>query len=76
MINQYIEYPYIVFPFGSAKPALVITIAYICILTVLIWYGIRKNKLKLNICQISKMKRGEQNKFIITIVGFVIMLLA
>ncbi len=36
MINQYIEYPYIVFPFGSAKPALVITIAYICILTVLI----------------------------------------
>ena len=74
MFNQYIEYPYIVFPFGSAKPALVITIAYICILTVLIWYGIRKNKLKLTIRQTSKMKRGEQSKFIISIVGFVIML--
>ena len=74
MFNQYIKYPYIVFPFGLAKPALVITIAYICILTVFIWYGTSNNKLKLTLRPISKMKRGEQNKFIISVVGFVIML--
>ena len=31
MINQYIEYPYIVFPFGSAKPALVNNYIYLYI---------------------------------------------
>jgi len=76
VLNQYIKYPYIVFPFGSAKPALVITIVYICMLTVFVLHGIRKNKLKLTIRSIFKMKRGKQNKFIKSVVGFVIMLVS
>ena len=74
MFNQYIQYPYIIFPFGLAKPALVITIAYICVLTAFLLHGVMKGKLKLTLCSMSEMRQDEQNKIIISIVGFIIML--
>lgn len=74
MFNQYIQYPYIIFPFGLAKPALVITIAYICVLTAFLLHGVMKGKLKLTLRLMSEMRQGEQNKITISIVGFIIML--
>ena len=73
-MNQFIQYPYIVFPFGLAKPALIITVAYVCILVGCVLYGVVKNKMCFTLRSMSKMKRGEQIRFVILIVGFVVML--
>ena len=73
-MNQFIQYPYIVFPFGLAKPALIITVAYVCILVGCVLYGVVKNKMCFTLRSMSKMKCGEQIRFVMLIVGFVVML--
>ena len=74
MLNQYIQYPYIVFPFGLAKPALIIAIIYVFVLAFFILRGAVTKRLKLTLQSISKMKRGEKNNFILSVTGFVVML--
>lgn len=74
MLNQYIQYPYIIFPFGLAKPALIIAIIYVFVLAVFILQGAVTKRLKLTLQPIRKMKRGEKNNFILSVTGFVVML--
>ena len=74
MLSQYIQYPYIVFPFGLAKPALIIAIIYVFVLAIFILQGTISKKLELTLQPICKMNRGDKNKFILSATGFVAML--
>ena len=76
MLSQYIQSPYIVFPFGLAKPALIIAIIYVFMLAIILLTGMRTKNFKLQFRPILKNKQGERNKTIISVVGFVIMLIS
>ena len=76
MLEKYIELPYIIFPFGTAKPSLIITIMYIIVLTILLTYGKRNNLLKLKLISWSQLKSGEKNKRFLSVIGYVIFILS
>ena len=75
-LSQHIEFrsPYVDFPFGSAKPALIIAIVYIFVLAALVLFGKKTQKLTVKFNSIRKMKCREKNKFIFSLTGFNIML--
>lgn len=76
MLNEYIQSQYIVFPCGLARPALVITIAYLLLLAVIVLYGIIKKDFKLIFPSICKMKKGDKNKVFLSVIGFAVMVIS
>ena len=76
MFSQYIQPPYFVLPFGLAKPSLIIAIAYVLVLTAIILIGTKKQKLKFQFRPIGKIKPGERNKIIFSLVSFVILIIS
>ena len=71
MLKEYINKPYIIFPFGSPKLALVITIAYLIVFVCFFLYDRKTKHLKIKIRWIHKMPQREKNKTIIFLIGFV-----
>ena len=57
MLKEYINKPYIIFPFGSPKLALVITIAYLVVFACFLLYGIEAQHLDIKIRRIPKMPK-------------------
>lgn len=78
MLNQYIQSPYIILPFGLAKPALIITVIYMLLLACFLLHGLKKHEIKLKFLLLSKEEekklcKDERNKIIISAVGFCIL---
>ena len=71
MLKEYINKPYIIFPFGSPKLALVITIAYLIVFACFFLYDRKTKHLKIKIRWIHTMPKREKNKTIISLIGFV-----
>lgn len=76
MLSEYIQSQYIVFSCGLARPALVITIAYLLLLAVIILYGTIKKDFKLDFPSVCKMKKGEKNKIFLSVIGFAVMVIS
>lgn len=73
MLEKIIQYPFIVFPFGSATPALIITILYMCVLIGIILYGKKKNTLQISLLPKRNIQQLDIIKLFISIVGFIIL---
>ena len=76
MLSQYIQSPYVVFSFGLAKPSLIIAISYVFVLAIILIIGTKIKNFKLQLCPRLKIRRGERNKVIFSLVGFVVMLVS
>ena len=73
MLSQYIQSPYINLPFGLAKPALILTVLYLLGLALFLFSSLKKDEIEFKFRLSSK---GEINIIIISVVGFIVLVLS
>lgn len=67
-----IDVPYIDFYFMRATPALVLCVAYIILLAVVCWYGVKSGRLKLRFLQWDSYSEGKRKHIIRAMCGFAV----
>lgn len=72
MLSKYIQAPYIETLFGLATPALIISVIYLFVLGVFLVFAKNKGILKIGFVNFRRLMRGEKNKIIISIIGFIV----
>ena len=72
MLSKYIQAPYIETLFGLATPALIISVIYLFVLGVFLVFAKNKGILKIVFVNFRGLMRGERNKIIISIIGYIV----
>lgn len=72
MLGQYIQAPYINTIFGLATPALIISVVYLFVLASLLIFAKKKGALKIELGKFHKLMKGNKNKIIISMIGYVV----
>ena len=73
MLSKYIQAPYIETLFGLSTPALIISVIYLFVLGVFLVFAKNKGILKIGFVNFRRLMRGERNKIIIYIIGFIVL---
>ena len=72
MLSKYMQAPYIDTLFGLATPALIISVAYLFLLSVFLLIAQKKGTIKIEHIKVNELMLGDRNKMIVSLVGYVI----
>ena len=76
MLSKYIQAPYIETLFGLATPALIISVIYLLVLGGFLVFAQKKGMLKIGIINVCGLMRGDRNKIIISIIGYIVFIIS
>ena len=72
MLGQYIQVPYIKTILGLATPALIISVIYLLILSILLISSQKSCTLRIGLVKFHGLAKGDKNKMILSMVGYVV----